>query len=229
LSLLDRGFVYAIAHVRGGGELGPQWHEKGRRHHKQNSISDFVACAEYLISRKYTRPQRLALMGESAGGLLVAGAVNQKPELFGALVTDSPFVDVINTLADPSLPLTATDWGEWGDPAKEEDYRYLKKYSPYENVRPAAYPPLLILCSLNDPRVPYWEALKWAARIRELNSGEHEILVKIRSQGGHQGVTDRFDELKEWAFIYSFLIDRLAGGSDGDLGVHPPSPNPPSS
>jgi oligopeptidase B len=188
LSLLDRGFVYAIAHVRGGGELGRAWHEQGKRHLKHNSFGDFIACAEYLVREGYTSPGRLAIMGESAGGLLAAAVVNQRPELFAAVVVDGPFVDVINSLADETLPLTVSEWKEWGNPSEPADYAYLRSYSPYENVRRQDYPSILILCSFTDPRVPYWEGLKWAARLREMSTNEPDVLVKIRLDGGHQGV-----------------------------------------
>ncbi|MCP3417938.1 S9 family peptidase [Bradyrhizobium brasilense] len=210
LSLLDRGFVYAIAHVRGGGELGKEWHEQGRGRLKHNSFGDFIACAEYLVREGYTSPRRLAIMGESAGGLLVAAVLNARPDLFAAAVVDGPFVDVVNSLSDETLPLTVSEWKEWGSPHLEADCAYLRSYSPCENVRLQDYPSILILCSFTDPRVPYWEGLKWAARIREMSTNEPDVLVKIRLDGGHQGVSDRFEEVREWALIYAFIIDRLA-------------------
>ena len=209
LSLLDRGFVCAIAHVRGGGELGQDWHTHGKGRLKYNSFKDFVACAEYLVREGYANPRRLGAMGESAGGLLIAAAINQRPNLFAAAVLDNPFVDVINTLGDETLPFTVSEWKEWGNPADPDDHAYLRSYSPYENVRKQEYPAILALCSFNDPRVPYWETLNWAARIREMSATEPEVLVKIRLEGGHQGVSDRFEEVDEWALIYAFLIDRL--------------------
>jgi oligopeptidase B len=210
LSLLDRGFVYAVAHVRGGGELGPNWHEQGKGHLKHNSFHDFIACAEHLVREGYTSPARLAIMGESAGGLLAAAVINERPELFAAVVVDGPFVDVVNTLADETLPFTISEWKEWGKPSEPVDYAYLSSYSPYENVRKQGYPAILIFCSFNDPRVPYWEAPKWAARIREMGTNEPDVLVKVRFDGGHQGVSDRFEEVDEWALIYAFIIDRLS-------------------
>ncbi|WP_442756444.1 S9 family peptidase [Methylocystis sp. JAN1] len=215
LSLLDRGFVYAVAHVRGGGELGRDWHEQGQGRLKQNSIGDFIACAEYLIREGFVHPGRLGVMGESAGGLLAAAAINQRPELFSAVVTDGPFVDVINTLADETLPFTISEWKEWGNPSMAKDRAWLQSYSPYENVRRQAYPSLLVFCSLNDPRVPYWEGLKWAERIREMSSEPADILVKVRLDGGHQGMSDRFAEVEEWASIYAFLIERLTASVGG--------------
>jgi oligopeptidase B len=217
LSLLDRGFVYAIAHVRGGGELGGDWHEQGRGRRKRNSCSDFIACAEYLVQTGYTSPARLAILGESAGGLLAAAVINERPDLFAAVVVDGPFVDVLNTLLDPTLPFTVSEWKEWGNPMEPADRAYLRSYSPYENVKQQDYPPILVLCSLNDPRVPYWEALKWAARIRVMGANQPEVLVKVRLSGGHQGASDRFEEVDEWALIYAFIIQRTSKRISDDL------------
>lgn len=213
LSLLDRGFVFGIAHVRGGGELGRAWHEQGRGHLKRTSFDDFIACAEYLVCERYTSPGCLAIMGESAGGLLAAAVINQRPELFSAVVVDGPFVDVVNSLSDETLPLTVSEWKEWGNPSDVVDCAYLRSYSPYENVRRQDYPSVLVLCSFTDPRVPYWEGLKWAARLREMSANIPDVLVKIRLDGGHQGVSDRFEEVREWALIYAFIIDRLSKGA----------------
>jgi len=210
LSLLDRGFVYAVAHVRGGGELGQDWHDQGKGCRKRNSFSDFIACAEHLVQAGYTSPTRLAIMGESAGGLLAAAVINQRPDLFAAVVVDGPFVDVVNTLLDETLPFTVSEWREWGNPTRPADRAYLHSYSPYENVKQHEYPPILVLCSLSDPRVPYWESIKWAARIRATGTNQPEVLVKVRLEGGHQGVSDRFEELDEWALIYAFIIHRVA-------------------
>ncbi len=206
VSLLDRGFIYAIAHVRGGGELGKDWHRKGRGRHKRNSIGDFIACAEYLVNTGYCDPARLAVMGESAGGLLAAAAVNERPDLFAAMVVDGPFVDVVNTLLDPGLPLTVSDWKEWGNPAEPDDLACLRAFSPFDNVKGQCYPPILALCSVNDPRVPYWESLKWIARVRSAATNDPQILVRIRLDGGHQGVSGYDGELDEWAFVYAYLI-----------------------
>lgn len=206
LSLLDRGFIFAIAHVRGGGELGQAWHKQGKGRLKHNSFGDFIACAEHLVRNGYTDPGRLANMGESAGGLLAAVVANERPDLFAAVVVDGPFVDVVNTLSDATLPFTVSEWKEWGNPNDPIDLAYLRSYSPYDNVRPHDYPPALVLSSFSDPRVPYWEALKWAERIRAVGTNRPEILVKVRMDGGHQGVTDRFDQVSEWALIYAFIV-----------------------
>ncbi len=216
LSLLDRGFVYAIAHVRGGGELGQGWHKQGKGRLKHNSFSDFVACAEHLIRAGYTSSSRLAIMGESAGGLLAAAAINERPDLFQTVVVDGPFVDVVNTLLDRTLPFTVSEWREWGNPEDAADLAYLRSYSPYENVKAQRYPSILALCSFDDPRVPYWEALKWAARIRAASKNAAEVLVKIRLAGGHQGLSDRFAEVDEWALIYAFIIQSLLPARSAD-------------
>lgn len=218
LSLLDRGFVYAVAHVRGGGELGKDWHRQGRAHRKPNSIADFIACAEHLVRWGYADAARLAVMGESAGGLLAAAAVNERPDLFAAMVVDGPFVDVVNTLLDPCLPLTVSDWKEWGNPAESSDLASLRAFSPYDNVKTQRYPSILALCSVNDPRVPYWESLKWIARVRAAATNNPEILLRVRLNGGHQGVTGCDEELDEWAFIYAFLIRHTSGDPVDRLG-----------
>jgi len=222
LSLLDRGFVYAIAHVRGGGELGRKWHEQGKGRLKHNSFRDFIACAEHLVQHGYTSPTRLAVMGESAGGLLAAAVINERPDLFAAVVVDGPFADVVNTLLDPALPFTISEWKEWGNPAEPADRSYLRSYSPYENVRRQDYPPILVLCSFSDPRVPYWEGIKWARRIRALSTSHRKVLINVRLDGGHEGVSDRFAQVHEWAFIYAFIVDCLAQTSGpGERGQCP--------
>jgi oligopeptidase B len=222
LSLLDRGFVYAIAHVRGGGELGREWHEQGKGRLKHNSFGDFIACAEHLVQHGYTSPVRLAVMGESAGGLLAAAVINERPDLFAAVVVDGPFVDVVNTLLDPTLPFTISEWKEWGNPAEPADRSYLSSYSPYENVKQHDYPPILMLCSFSDPRVPYWEGIKWARRIRAASTSDREVLINVRFDGGHQGVSDRFAQVDEWALIYAFIVGCVAETSNpGELGQCP--------
>src|SRR5262249_3837407 len=165
LSILDRGFVYAIAHVRGGGEMGRAWYEQGRLEHKINTFTDFVACAEHLVAHHYTSPAHLAARGGSAGGLLMGAIVNMRPDLFAAIVAEVPFVDVVSTMLDASLPLTVTEWEEWGDPREPDAYVRMKAYSPYDNVRAEAYPAMLVTTGLNDPRVQYWEPAKWVAKL----------------------------------------------------------------
>lgn len=209
LSLLDRGVTFAIAHVRGGEELGRRWYEDGKLLHKENTFHDFIACAETLIDRSYTTPDRLAVMGGSAGGLLMGVAANRRPDLFRAVVARVPFVDVVNTMLDPSLPLTVTEYDEWGDPRKEEYFKKILAYSPYDNVRAQPYPAMLVTAGLNDPRVSYWEPAKWIAKLRELGTGDRLQLLHIDLESGHAGASGRYEKLKETAMIYAFLLDQL--------------------
>jgi oligopeptidase B len=206
LSLLDRGFIYVIAHVRGGGDLGRPWYEDGKLLKKNNTFADFTACAEHLIRAGLTSPPQLAIWGGSAGGLLIGAVLNRRPELFGAAVAEVPFVDVVNTMLDPSLPLTVIEYEEWGNPGQKEYFEAMLGYSPYENVRRAAYPALLIDTGLNDPRVQYWEPVKWAQKLRELKTGDRKVLVRINMGTGHGGASGRYDSLKEVAFQYAFLL-----------------------
>lgn len=208
-SLIDRGFVYAIAHVRGGGDLGRPWYEAGKLLMKRNTFTDFIACAEHLIAVRYTSSDRLVIRGASAGGLLVGAALNMRPELFAAAVAKVPFVDVINTMLDDSLPLTVTEWEEWGDPRRGEHYDYMRSYSPYDNVGPRPYPDMLIVSSFNDPRVAYWEPAKWVARLRACKSGDSLLLLKTHMDAGHAGPSGRYDRLRELAFELAFVLDRL--------------------
>ena len=209
LALLDRGFTIAIAHVRGGGELGREWYESGKFLHKTNTFTDFIACADALVEQGFADPQRLAIEGGSAGGLLVGAVTNMRPGLFRAVVADVPFVDVINTMLDASLPLTAAEWDEWGDPRKPEYFRYMLSYSPYENVREQEYPDMLVLAGWNDPRVGFWEPAKWVARLRVLARGEHVLLLRTDMGSGHGGPSGRYAALRERAFVFAFLLDRL--------------------
>ena len=209
LSLIDRGFVYAIAHIRGGADLGKPWHEDGRMLTKKNTFTDFIACAEHLIAQRYTSPDRLAITGGSAGGLLMGAALNMRPDLFAAVVTRVPFVDALNTELDATLPLTIGEWEEWGNPAEEKYYWYIKSYAPYENVRAQAYPAMLITAGLNDPRVSYWEPAKWVARLRALKTDSNTILLKTDMGAGHFGASGRYEYLKETAFNFSFLLRTL--------------------
>ncbi len=206
LSLLDRGFIYAIANIRGGAEQGEQWHDRGKMMAKRNTFTDFIAAAEYLIAEKYTTPDKLAIMGGSAGGLLMGAVLNMRPELFNAAIAKVPFVDVLNTMLDASLPLTVTEYDEWGDPNQEAAYRYMKTYSPYDNVEEKAYPKLLITAGLNDPRVQYWEPAKWAAKLRAAKTDSNILLLKTNMGSGHFGASGRYERIKETAFDYAFLL-----------------------
>lgn len=209
LSLLDRGFIYAIAHVRGGQEQGRRWYQEGKMLQKKNTFSDFIACAEHLIAQGYTRPQLLCIQGGSAGGLLIGAVVNQRPDLFRAALMDVPFVDVINTMLDPTIPLTTAEYQEWGDPRVKEQYEYIASYAPYENIKPQEYPAMLVTGGLNDANVPYWEPAKWTARLRRLKTDSNPLLLKIDLSSGHGGPSGRFSYLRDMALEYAFLLDVL--------------------
>ncbi len=218
LSLLDRGFVYAIAHVRGGGEMGREWYENGKYLAKRNTFDDFIVCAEYLVAQRYTNPRRLAARGRSAGGLLIGAVVNARPDLFACAVAQVPFVDALTTMLDDKLPLTVNEYEEWGNPKDPDFYRYIKSYSPYDNVRRADYPAMLVTGALNDPRVSYWEPAKWVARLRRRNTGERPILLKTQMGSGHMGPSGRYESWREEGFVMAFLIGHLgldAGSSAG--------------
>ena len=209
LSLLDRGFVFAIAHVRGGGELGREWYENGKLLRKRNTFDDFIACAEHLVAEGYTTPDRLAIRGRSAGGLLIGAVLNQRPDLFAAAVAQVPFVDALTTMLDDKLPLTVNEYDEWGDPKAEEYYWYIKSYSPYDNLNQAAYPAVLATGGLNDPRVSYWEPAKWVARLRTVNTGGRPVLLKTQMGAGHMGPSGRYESWREEAFVMAFVIAQL--------------------
>ena len=209
LSLLDRGMVFAIAHIRGGGEMGRPWYEAGKFLLKQNTFTDFIACAEYLINQGWTRADRLAIYGGSAGGLLVGAVINMRPDLFKSAIAAVPFVDVLTTILDPSLPLSVMEWDEWGNPNQKDFYDYMKAYSPYDNVVAQDYPDLLITAGLNDPRVSYWEPAKWTAKLRQLKTGQGRLLLKTNMDAGHSGASGRYGWLEETAFEYAFLLDSL--------------------
>ena len=208
LTLLDRGVVVAIAHIRGGSEMGRNWYEWGKFLQKKNTFTDFIACAEELIQQGWTSPQHLAISGGSAGGLLMGAVLNLRPDLFKAAIAHVPFVDVVTTILDTSLPLSVMEWEEWGNPNKVDFYDYMKSYSPYDNVTAQAYPALLITAGLNDPRVSYWEPAKWTARLRELNQGDQILLLKTNLGAGHGGASGRYEQLKEIAFEFAFLLDQ---------------------
>ncbi|MGN6128336.1 MAG: S9 family peptidase, partial [Humibacter sp.] len=209
LSLLDRGVVFAIAHVRGGGELGRHWYEDGKRTSKRNTFTDFVSCARHLVDAGWTAPDRLVAEGGSAGGLLMGAVANLAPELFAGILADVPFVDALTSILDPDLPLTVIEWDEWGDPLHNpEVYAYMKSYTPYENVRPdVAYPRILAVTSLNDTRVLYVEPAKWVARLREVGA---PVLLKTEMSAGHGGVSGRYNAWRERAFELAWLLDVLS-------------------
>nr|MCU0548943.1 S9 family peptidase [Leptolyngbya sp. Prado105] len=208
LALLDRGVVLAIAHIRGGSELGRKWYEDGKFLQKQHTFTDFITCAETLIKSGWTDSEHLAISGGSAGGLLVGAVINQRPELFNSAIAQVPFVDVVTTILDTSLPLSATEWEEWGNPNDPEFYFYMKSYSPYDNVAVKKYPNLLVTAGLNDPRVSYWEPAKWTAKLRTLKTDQNVLLLKTNMGAGHGGASGRYERLKEIAFDYAFLLDQ---------------------
>jgi oligopeptidase B len=209
VSLLDRGVIYAVAHIRGGGEMGKRWHDEGRLLRKRNTFTDFIAAAEHLIAEQYTASDRLVIEGGSAGGLLMGAVVQMRPELFKAVVTRVPFVDVINTMSDPTLPLTVGEFEEWGNPQNREQYDLMKSYCPYTNVGPWAYPTMLVKTSLNDSQVMYWEPAKWVAKVRAMKTDSNLLLLKTNMAGGHGGSSGRYDHLREVAFDYAFMLMQL--------------------
>ncbi|MBK0059785.1 S9 family peptidase [Pseudomonas sp. S44] len=209
LSLLERGVAFAIAHVRGGGELGEAWYRAGKQEHKQNSFDDFIACAEHLIAQGVTRTEQLAISGGSAGGLLMGAVLNQRPELFRCAIAEVPFVDVLNTMLDPELPLTVTEYDEWGNPEEPEVHARIKAYAPYENVKAQAYPAILVVAGYNDSRVQYWEAAKWVARLRTCKTDDNLLLLKTEMGAGHGGMSGRYQGLKDVALEYAFVFNEL--------------------
>jgi oligopeptidase B len=206
LSLLDRGVVYVIAHIRGGGELGEEWREAGRMMKKINTFTDFIDSAEYLVKGKYTSRDRLVIQGGSAGGLLMGAVTNMRPDLFKAVVAQVPFVDVLNTMLDASLPLTTSEYIEWGNPNEKAAYDYMKQYSPYDNVGRKDYPSMLVKVSLNDSQVPYWEGAKLVARIRDMRTNNNPLLLKVNMGAGHGGSSGRYDYLHEVTFDYAYML-----------------------
>ncbi len=206
LALLDRGVVYVIAHIRGGGEMGEEWRMEGRMMKKMNTFTDFIACAEHLIAQKYSSKDRLVIQGGSAGGLLVGAVTNLRPDLFKAVVAQVPFVDVLNTMLDASLPLTTSEYIEWGNPNEKAAFDYIKTYSPYDNVARREYPAMLVRVSLNDSQVPYWEGTKLVAKLRDMKTDSHPLLLKANLGAGHGGASGRYDALHDVAFDYSFML-----------------------
>ncbi|MBD3181526.1 prolyl oligopeptidase family serine peptidase [Candidatus Poribacteria bacterium] len=206
LSLLDRGFIYAIAHIRGGQEMGRYWYNQGKLLKKKNTFTDFIACGKHLISEKYTSKDKLVIYGGSAGGLLMGAVTNMRPDMFKAVIAKVPFVDVVNTMMDASIPLTVTEYEEWGNPEIRKYYNYIKSYSPYDNIEPKEYPNILVTAGLNDPRVQYWEPAKWTAKLRATKTDDNLLILKTNMGAGHGGASGRYDYLKEIAFEYAFMM-----------------------
>jgi oligopeptidase B len=209
ISLLDRGMVFAIAHIRGGGDRGKLWYDDGKLLKKKHTFTDFIDCADFLVKKGWTAPDRLVIQGGSAGGLLMGAVVNMRPELFKAVVTQVPFVDVMSTMLDASLPLTVGEYLEWGNPNVKTYYEYMRSYSPYDNMKKGAYPAILVETSLNDSQVMYWEPAKYVAKLRDLKTDKNVVLLKTIMEAGHGGASGRYDALKELAFTYSFVLDQV--------------------
>ncbi len=206
ISLLDRGWVYAIAHIRGGGDLGRPWYDDGKLLKKKNTFQDFIACAEHLVQARWAHPKKISISGGSAGGLLVGNVLNERPELFRSAIAKVPFVDIVNTMLDRSLPLTVGEFDEWGNPEEKKFFDYIFSYSPYDQVKAQVYPHLLITAGLNDPRVQYWEPAKWAAKLRYFKKDPHFLFLKTKMDSGHGGPSGRYEALREIAFDYAFLF-----------------------
>jgi oligopeptidase B len=210
ISLLERGFVFAIAHVRGGGELGRRWYEDGKMLRKRNTFTDFIACAEHLIADGYTSPERLVARGGSAGGLLMGAVANLRPDLFAAVVAEVPFVDCLTSMMDESLRLTVTEWEEWGNPvADAEAYAYMRSYSPYDNVSTAAYPAMYVSAGLNDPRVGYWEPAKWVAKLRSRRTDDRPLVLRTELGAGHRGRSGRYEAWRNEARVQAFILSAV--------------------
>jgi oligopeptidase B len=210
LSLLDRGFVYAIAHIRGGEDLGRRWYEDGKLLRKKNTFNDFIDSAEHLVAEGFAAPDRLFAMGGSAGGLLVGAVLNQRPDLWRGAIAAVPFVDVVTTMLDPSIPLTTSEYDEWGNPEDPEFFEYMLSYSPYDNVRETEYPALLVTTGLHDSQVQYWEPAKWVARLRDRGTGDQPILLHVNMDAGHGGQSGRFRRYRERSLMYAFLLSLAA-------------------
>jgi oligopeptidase B len=216
LSLVDRGWIWAIAHVRGGADKGRGWFEDGRKFNKKNTFTDFIACAEHLSAKGYGTKGRMIAYGGSAGGLLVGAVTNMRPDLWAGVIGAVPFVDVINTMSDTSLPLTPPEWPEWGNPIEDPAaYDYMFSYSPYDQVAAKTYPAVLATGGLSDPRVTYWEPAKWAAKLRDHTTSGRPILLRINMEAGHGGASGRFDFLKEIAFDYAFAMRAMGAPEAG--------------
>ena len=220
LSLVNRGFIYAIAHIRGGMELGWDWYENGKLLRKRNTFTDYIDCAEHLIADGYTAAGRIAAAGGSAGGMLMGAVVNERPDLFGCVAAHVPFVDVLNTMLDDTLPLTTLEYNEWGNPNDAAYYQYMRGYSPYDNVREQDYPPMLVTGGISDPRVTYWEPAKWVAKLRAMRTDDNPLLLKIHMDSGHAGASGRFERIKEVAEEYAFIINAM--GTEATAALAPP-------
>ena len=207
ISLLDRGFVFAIAHIRGSEYLGRQWYEDGKLLKKMNTFTDFIDCSKFLIEKEYTSAEHLYAMGGSAGGLLMGVIINMNPELYNGVVAAVPFVDVVTTMLDESIPLTTSEYDEWGNPNVKEYYDYMKSYSPYDNVVSKEYPNLLVTTGLHDSQVQYFEPAKWVAKLRDVKIGNHILLLHTNMEAGHGGASGRFNAIKETAKDYSFILE----------------------
>ena len=214
LSLLDRGFVFAIAHIRGGEEMGRHWYEDGKLLKKKNTFFDFIDCGEHLLAEKYSSKGNLYAQGGSAGGLLMGAVVNYRPDLWNGVIAAVPFVDVVTTMLDESIPLTTGEFDEWGNPKIKEYYDYIKSYSPYDNVEAKEYPNMLVTTGLHDSQVQYWEPAKWVAKLREMKTDHNTLLLHTNMEAGHGGASGRFARHKETALEYAFILD-LAGKIDG--------------
>jgi oligopeptidase B len=209
ISLSDRGVVFAIAHVRGGAERGRHWYDTGKMALKENTFTDFIAVVEALRDQGWGAPDRIAIQGASAGGLLIGAVLNMRPDLFTVAHADVPFVDVINTMSDPSIPLTIGEYEEWGNPSKPADFHRMLAYSPYDNIRDMSYPAILVTAGLNDSRVHYWEPAKWTAKLRDHKTDENILLLRTNMGAGHGGSSGRYGRLEEAAFEYAFMLDQL--------------------
>ena len=218
LPLVDRGYVIGIAHIRGGQEMGRPWYDQGKMLRKKTTFTDFIAVAEYLEREGWTSPDRLAIRGGSAGGLLMGAVTNMRPDLFRVVIADVPFVDLINTMRDPTLEFTTQEWQQWGNPAIPEQFAYMRSYSPYDNVEPKAYPAMLVTAGLNDPRVNYWEPAKWVAKLRASKTDANPLIFRVNMGAGHGGASGRYDALHEEAFRYAFVVDQIGTGEEGLAG-----------
>jgi oligopeptidase B len=221
LPLVDRGYIFAIAHIRGGQEMGRRWYDQGKMLRKQNTFTDFIAAAEWLEREGYTAPDRLAIRGGSAGGLLMGAVTNMRPDLFRVVVADVPFVDVINTMRDPTLEFTTQEWQQWGNPNVPAEFAYIRSYAPYENVERQAYPAILATAGLNDPRVNYWEPAKWVAKLRAMKTDSNPLLLKINMGAGHGGRSGRYEALHDDAFRYAFVLDMIRTADPRTVAAHP--------